>query len=230
MIIVIVSMTMIVCVAESKTPDSILFRGIPWYEQEQNVKPSIDSITGIKTSWYRPVYEKARIESWYQPWKYMYADINVHDAGVILNYDNAPVAGYKADLELSFGYSIVNEYVEYHTETAQFYMAKYTIEDLEDFEGAFNNLVDKLTNIYGVPKDKSQGDTKGKIWMAKDGSLVWICMYYNTSSKRYDEINITYAAPNTDGFLTVLEKQIQKEAAAGEARKREQNSNNYDGL
>lgn len=230
MIVAILSLTMRTGIAESDAPDSILFRGITWYEREDSVKESVESIDGIKSSWYRAVDEKARIESWYQPWKYMYADINVYDAGVILNYENAPVAGYNADLELSFGYAIVDGNVEYHTETSQFYMAKYTIEDLEDFEGAFDGLIEKLSQLYGKPKDKSYDDTKGKLWTAKDGSLVWICMYYNSIDNKYEEIDITYAAPDTDGFLQNLERQIQAETAAGEAQEREQNSSNFDGL
>lgn len=220
----------------AETPDTILFRNIPWMETYSVVKPQLDSIDGIEIPWYSPIDKEARIDSWYKQSKYIYTDANVTNGGVTLSYNKASVAGYTADLKVSFIRPIVNGKIVYDTDAAQFYKAVYTIEDLEDMKGASDGLISKLTQLYGTPEDNTytdifgNKDPIGKVWKAKDGSLVWLGLYYNSYSEKYDEIAIIYAAPNTDEMLIALDKQMSKEAADAEAEDREKNNSNFDGL
>ena len=223
--------------AVAEEPDSILFRGIEWFKEESVVKPEIDGIEGIKPSWYKGEEENARIDSWYRQWENMYADVNLENGGVILRYENVSVAGYNCDLKLSFAYAITDDRVSYDMKSAEFYKAEYTIEELEDMEGAYNDLVDKLSQLYGSSEDKSYLNSfddmtspKGSIWTAKDGSLVWVGIYYNSFSEVYDTLKIVYAAPDVDGYLTSLDDRIKKETAEGEAIQREENASNFEGL
>ena len=233
---VIFSALMSNAIAEQIMPESILFRSFPWFESEANVKTAVEN-EGFTPSWYRGVEESARIESWYREFTSFYADLNIYDAGVILRYDNVPVAGYISDMKLSFAYPIENGRVNYDTEVAQFYMAEYRIKDLEDMEGAYTDLVGKISLLYGKPEDNSSFNRiyekyspKGSLWTAKDGSLVWVAMYWNSYEEKYDEIKIIYAAPDTDWYSNTLDLQIKSETAANEAAKREENSQNMDGL
>ena len=140
----------------------------------------------IKPSW-SYLDKDARIDGWYRQWANMYANDNITNGGVILSYGNASVAGYTASLDLSFIYPINSGKIQYDTGSAQFYKAKYTIDDLEDIEGAYEDLASKLSKLYGASEDKSYFNTlddkyspKGTLWMAKDGSLVWLGIYYNS--------------------------------------------------
>ena len=222
--------------AEGGQPETIQFRGIPWLSDYATVKPQLDGIEGISKSWYKGVEEMARIEGWYRQWSNMYADDNVTDGGVMLRYTDATVAGYKASLTASFIYPIEGK-IAYNTNKALFYKGEYKITDLEDIEGAYNDMVSKFTSLYGAPEDKSYYNSmykvdspKGSVWTAKDGSIVWAGIYYNSFNKRYDELWIVYSAPGTTEMLNALSDQIKQEAADAEAAERENNSSNFDGL
>lgn len=223
--------------AATETPETILFRSIPWFESYSTVKQNIESIDGITKSWYKGIDEGARIEGWFRQWSNMYATENVTNGGTILNYDNVSVAGYTASLQVSFIYPIENNKIKYETNASQFFKAKYKIEGLEDLEGAYSDLVSKLSTLYGTPEEKSYYNTidkkdspKGSVWYAKDGSTVWVGIYYNSYKDKYDELSLVYAAPNTNELLLALDEQMKQEAADEEAAQREQNSSNFDGL
>lgn len=223
--------------ASSATNKSILFRNIKWYEHCSTVRKTVETEEGLRPSWYNPVDEGARIDSWYRQWKNMYTDVNITNGGVILNYDDVSVAGYIADLSLSFLYPIINNAVSYETDTARFYKAKYKIENLEDFENAFLDIKAKLSTLYGAPEAKSYYNTlekiedpKGCVWTAPDGSLVWLGLYYNSYAEKYDELHLVYSAPEVEKILLDLDAQIKKEISEQEKLKRQENTSNFDGL
>ena len=220
----------------AEQPDTILFRDIPWMESEAKVTKLMESVM-TESSWLDSVYENVRIDGWFRTGRYYMADPVVDNGGVRVFYAGIDVAGYTANLELSFAYLIRNKEVCRKTGESRFYAARYDISDLTDVQGAYNDLEEKLTQLYGTPKAQSEynpiervKDPKGMIWKAKDGSLVWLCMYYNSASKSYSEIHIVYTAPNTDSMLNELNKQIKAETAAEEAASREENIDSYNGL
>ena len=217
--------------------DTITFRDIEWWNSEPKVKKEIEKMDDIKPSLFLPEEENARIDGWYHPWEFIYSEPNVENGGVLLNYDDVNVAGYKADLELYFMYKIKNGLVSRNIKDTSFYQAKYTIDDLEDIDSVFEDITTKLTSKYGEPEDKSYYDhsddlysPKGYLWTAGDGSIVWIGMYYNSYDDKYSECWIFYSAPNVDKKLDKLNKQIQNETINEEAARREENASNTDGL
>ena len=223
-------------VAYAEQPRTITFRDIPWLESMSEVKPKLAEL-GFKSSWYMPIEEGARIDTWHNPSRYVYGEPSVENGGVILQYDDVEVAGYFAELELSFMYPVIGCEVKRDLDSAIFYSAEYQIEDLEDMEGAYSGLLEKLTQLYGEPKDGSEYDSRnnrnylqGAIWTAENGSLVWLAMTYSPSADKYDELRIVYAAPNVDELLIELDKQIKFETSKVEALERDRNVDNFNGL
>ena len=222
-------------VPTNKAGSSILFRNIPWFEQEMTVRENLEKKEGLKPI---ELKQNTRIESWFHETVNMWPEFDVEEAGVTLEYYNVSVAGYKARLKLYFAYPIQSGLINYETDSAQFYMAEYLIKDLEDTQSAYDSLVGKLSQLYGSPQEKSyysefagpDPHPKGSLWVAPDDSLVWLALDTGYSSTDHKQIYIFYAAPHTNEYLKQLDAQIKKEASDNEAAEREQNSTNYDGL
>ena len=222
---------------EASEQESILFRKINWLTCEEEVEEQLNSDKKMHPSWIFGKEEEARIDSWYHEWQYMYTDLNVEGAGTILQYDDANVAGYTAELECSFMYPILDGSVIRDTEKSLFYKAQYVISDMEDIESVYNDIVEKLTSLYGKSKEKSyynmiydKYSPNGQLWEAEDGSLVWAGIYYNSYNEKYDECRIVYAAPNTDEMLQNLSNHLAQETVDKEAADREANAGNTEGL
>lgn len=212
--------------------DSILFRNIEWYSHESDVSTAIKKISGVKTPWYGASYTKTKIDGWFKKWPYMHTDEAVDDAGVILHFNHVPVAGYSADLALSFMYPITNGKIDYRTETSEFYMAIYSIDGFDDLHLVYQDLMTKLSEAYGSHVDQSYfpGGMEGVQWTAKDGSLIWLRIRQNTVYKNYEDVQITYFAPNGLQRLKQLSDQIFKEASEKENDRIKQNADNFEGL
>ena len=220
----------------STSKNSILFRNIPWYEREDIVKQHVETVEDFVPASSNPVMKNTKINSWYQINGYD-SNVSVNRGGVILNYKNIHISGYSADVELSFAYPMDSGKVTYDPASAKFYMAKYVFRKYEDMNAVYDDLKQKLTLIYGSPTEGYIKNTfndshfpKNAIWIATDGSLIWLVNYYSNSSCRYDNIKIFYSAPNASKYLKDLNLLIKKEIAEGEAARRKNNSNNYDGL
>ena len=219
------------------TPKSITFQKFDWLDNYKNVKKVCDNIDGIRKVWLLETEEKATIDTWDNEYENVGSDIAVPEGGVILRYSAIPVAGYTASLKLSFIYPIVDGLIQYDTQSSQFYKAQYSIEDIEDVEGAYNDLKGKLTSLYGSPSDKSYSNwlygcdsPLGALWTAEDGSLVWLCMYYNVWEEKYDTLRLVYSAPNTNEMLIQLASQIKQETYNMEESSRNDNASNLGGL
>lgn len=235
LLIVVLLIGSTVSASAVEQPDTILFRSIPWFENRASVRTTMSNIDGIQPGYGSS--DMARIDTWYRQWNNMYADPNITDGGAMSAYKNLKVAGYSASVTLSFVFPIVDGKVLYSADNAQFYKAIYKLDELEDMPAAFDDLTTKLSSLYGTPEDKSYYNSfagldtpKAWLWYAKDGSLVFLAMYYDTYSKKYDEVWITYAAPKTDELLNTLIAQIKQEAIEAEEAERLKNSTNTDGL
>lgn len=215
--------------------ETITFRGIDWFETFKNVKEVFDKIGDARIDWYSPIKEKVTVSEWDDT---KLTPIQAREGGVRLIYLDVPVAGYTAETTyLFFTYPVVEGKVQYDTEESQFCKAKYVIGHLADVESAYNDLAEKLSNLYGEPVDHSdynliskKDNPKGLLWTADDGSVVWMAIYYNDSWEHLHEIKITYAAPNLADRLNNLNEQIKMEARNSEAEARRENSSNYGGL
>lgn len=219
--------------------DSITFRDIKWLDSYKNVISVCDKIEGAKPAWIYDLTENARITSWDDTIEHMLDPVPyaVDNGGVVRRYENVPVAGYTADMDLSFIYPIENGKVNTDTNSAQFYKAEYEIKDLEDFRSAYQDLQSKLESLYGPSEDYTYtnilSDTpskEGRMWKAHDGSLIWMYLDYNMVSEKYYGIYIVYAAPNTNQMIVDLDSFYRQSASNQEAENRTENSSNYGGL
>lgn len=218
--------------AFAEQPDAITFRGISWYTNAEDVNNTIKAIEGAAPSRYSARTEKADMQSWFKKWPYYNTDECVDEGGVILKYTTVPVAGYSAGLSVYCMYPIVDGKVAYDSSQAEFYMAIYAIDGFEDLYSVYTDLQTKLDKTYGSHVDQSfaNGGMEGVTWTAKDGSVVWLRIRQNTVYKNYEDVQITYFAPNGNERLNALSAQIYREAVDAENAERENNTNNFDGL
>lgn len=201
------------------------FNGIAWYTDAATVDQIVSSIDGVRKPIFGAVERNAKIDGWFRKWKYFYTDDAVENGGIILNYNAVRFEGYTAQLSLSFVYSIVNNRVNRDYTSAELYMAVYTIDSGRNLYGVYENLKQKLKSTYGqyVSKSYYDGGMEGVMWTASDGSIIWLRISQNTVYKNYEDVTITFFAP--DG-LAHMERvsQIQTQEVV------DQNSDNFDGL
>jgi len=213
---------------EDMQGNTIQFRNIPWLEKYQIVKEKIESINGIKKS-LNPVEEDTTISD-------ALNDIYVDNGGVELNYYNVSVAGYDASLNIYFIYAIENGKTIRDINEAKLFKARYVLYNSEDPDGTYDDIVSKLTVLYGQPEEVQNEYTpffmeyNGLMWLADDGSCVVISMNKHLLIKNDNTIEITYSAPNTTTLLEELDDQLQKEKMTQYEEEREKNANNYNGL
>ena len=217
--------------------ETITFRDIPWYSKEPDVDATIKSIDGVSTPWFMATTTGTKIDGWYKQYEYFYTDNAVDNGGDIYRYDDISVAGYTADLEVSFMYPVIDGVVTYDSSLAEFYMAIYEIEGLEEMQAVYEDLQMKLAGIYGPYTDNSYYDSfdnvydpLGCIFEAKDGSMIWLAARYNSISDKYDTVDITYYAPDADQRLADLEATMTQNTIDAEAAEREANAGNTSGL
>ena len=218
------------------TVDGIKFRGIDWDLPKQEVDKILES-QGIVEDWFQLGGDKETIDGWYKEYNYMYADPRVEDGGVRVRYDDVDVAGYKADLDVYYMFSINNGMVDYDNDKALFYKAEYSIEDMEDEKAVYDSLSLKLADLYGSSeqhtKDSISDDAlpdQFRIFSGKDDSKCFLGVYYNIYDEKYDTVKIIYASPNTNGKLNDLIEKISLEALQNEEVLRTANQSNTDGL
>lgn len=212
--------------------DSITFRNIDWYSHPSVVSSAMESISGVTTPWFGAVNKSAKIESWFKKWQYFYTDDAISNGGAILKFSRVPIAGYTADVELSFMWMTEDSQVINRFESAEFYMGVYTIEGYKDLFGVYNEIKEKLKTTYGnyVSQSYFDGGIEGVKWTANDGSLIWLRIRKNTVYKNYEDITITYFAPNGEERLKHLSSLMIQQIVDKEDERREQNKDNYEGL
>ena len=213
-------------------PETIRFRDIDWYTDVQSVSAIMKAIPGVSTPWFGAVDNHAKIESWFKKWKYFYTDDAIDNGGVILKFTKVPIAGYSSDVEMSFLYTYNDGKVSYNNQTAEFYMAIYTIDGYSNIYGIYEEVRGKLKEKYGnyVSKSYFDGGLEGALWTAKDGSLIWLRVYQNSISQKYQNITITYLASNGEERFKKLSEQIANEKKEQIKKEQEKNANNYEGL
>lgn len=215
-----------VCGIASAT-DAFTFRGIPWLTSRAEVKNQL-SAEGFKAWWDD---KDCGAPDWFQTWSNINGNYVVADGGCNVSYHKVPVAGYTADLNVYFWLPIVNDRVQRDPELAEFYLACYEITDIDNMDPVYDDLLAKLTSLYGTPKNKdsdsSWTDTIGSLWTADDDSLIWLARYRAYGDTK---VKIWYAAPKTTETLQALELQIAAEVREAEDAAREENKTNTDGL
>lgn len=223
----LVTLLAVAVIGTSIAEESFTFRNIPWLTTKVDVAAAMSS-EGYKVSWRD---NNTTIPDWFQTWINITGDYKVAEGGCYLSFKGVKVAGYSASLATYYWYPIVDGRVQRDDDLSQFYLAKYEIQDIENMDPVYDDLLAKLTSLYGKPEPKDSGsswtDTIGVLWTADDGSLIWLARY-----KAYGDtaVKIWYAAPKTTETLQALEKQIAKETLEAEEAEREKNKTNTDGL
>ncbi len=213
-------------------PETIRFRDIEWYTDVENVSSIMKAIPGVSTPWLRAVDNHAKIESWFKKWEYFYTDDAIDNGGVILRFTKVPLAGYLAEVEMSFLYTCDDKRVLYNNKTAELYMAVYKIDGYSNIYGIYEELRGKLKDKYGdyVSKSYFDGGLEGALWIAKDGSLIWLRVYQNSISHNYQYVRVTYFASKGEERLIKLSKQIANEKKNTIKEEMKKNVDNYEGL
>ena len=226
-VVLFVALIMVSVIGASFAEESYTFRNIPWLTTKVDVIEAMNA-EGYKVSW---KYDNTTIADWFQTWINITGDYKVAEGGCYLSFKGVKVAGYSASLSTYYWYPIVDGRVQRDNDLAQFYLAEYEIQNIENMDPVYDDLLAKLTSLYGKPEtknsDSSWTDTIGALWTADDGSLIWLARY-----KAYGDtaVKIWYAAPKTTETLQALEKQIAQETLEAEEAEREKNKTNTDGL
>ena len=212
--------------------DAITFRDIAWYSDKRTVSAKMKTIPDVSTPWIGSEQKHAKLESWFQKWEYFYSDDAIENGGVILKFNKVPIAGYSSEVELSFLYTIKNDRVTYDDDTAEFYKALYKIDGYPNMYGIYEDLRNKLKQTYGdyVSKSYYEGGLEGALWIAKDGSLIWLRVYQNSISHKYQNVMVTYFAPNGEERFASLAQQISNENTERIKEEQKKNADNFEGL
>lgn len=202
--------------------ETFLFRNIPWYAPKKEVSDTLSSLTMNLN------LPNATIPDWFQTWEHTDSDYTVAKAGAGTGYGNVSVAGYNAELIVYYVYPIVDGKLLRNGDEAEFYLAVYEFSDSADMEAVYNDLVTKLTGLYGESSALNKwGRFTGRLWKAKDGSQIWLRIY-NTNGDY--TVQLSYTAPESTSRLEAVEAQITKEKLEAEELERQKNINNTDGL
>lgn len=213
------------CAACADEADSFLFRNIPWYSAKKDAREILSSLEEYRNR------SDSTMPDWFQRWNNIDGDYTVAEAGTYTTYRNVSVAGYTASLNTYYMYPIVDGRLSKNDDDAEFYLAVYEFATLTDMQAVYDDLVTKLTGLYGESSALNNPDnwTKfdGRLWKAKDGSQIWLRLYYMYGDYT---LKLTYTAPDSTARLEALEAQITQEKIEAEELERQQNTNNTDGL
>lgn len=210
---------------DNTTGTLIQFRGIEWYSDYETVHNFLESEC-IDSYFCSFSMENTTIDSIYSiEWGYSLSDDRVDEAGIGVGYMDMPVAGYVADVYAYYMYPITDGKVDRSTEKAEFYVAYYSFEDMENLTAVYDDLTAKLTALYGegIPKTDKYYDSI--YWQDAEGNMVWLLIEDDASAVR-----LGYAAGDHITRLDTLREQIRNETIAAEDESRQENSGNTSGL
>lgn len=205
--------------------DTFLFRNIPWYTTQRDVQ---NALSGLTTSSNR---SGVTIPDWFQRWNNIDGDMTVEAGGCLTRYKDVNVAGYKAGLCVYYLYPIVDGKTVKADDSAEMYLAIYEFATLSDMPAVYDDLITKLTKLYGESGALNNPDNwtsfNGRLWKAADGSQIWLRLYH-----MYDNytLKLSYIAPDCTARLDALAAQLLQEKVDAEAEERQQNQDNTEGL
>lgn len=216
----------------------ILFREIPWGTTSEN---AAELIKNENVSASIQILEEAFIlfpEELLDP----YSLNGINAGGNVLYAYNLTAGGYKVEMaQLHFLYNIKNNLIDRNNDS--FYAAAYYL-DVVDHEAVYNDLHQKMTDIYGVGKEKT-GQQSGVIasldytgmythtvkrttWYGANDTFVilqWISDD-NQAKPVQDScgVSIVYGKHNLDSSLLEIEKALNQEKANADKENAKGNS------
>lgn len=204
----------------------ILFRDIPWgtsYTDVDNQNPDFGLWPIEGDSFISPSVDAILLDNNYEGIDFEYGDINI----IGNTFDFTPnVAGYTAsEVTLYFAYTSQDTTLSKTEQDSALYGAKYKFEAM-DLESMANDLVSKLTSLYGDPEETTNDKD---IWGNKSTFTHWKgandteLMLKTTDASEdttgfcSDEIVISYAWREGDTLLQTASDILKAEAQGAEA-------------
>lgn len=220
----------------STTEKEILFRNIPYGTDGQTF------VETLKESGINGGLKAGKCNSWERnPFDgYLTYKKTMNDAGYV--YTASPkgfqVAGYDvSQIEAYFLHGYDDENVYDAKEKSQFYFGRYYMEDVLDKEAAYENLLSKLTGLYGQPQVLTGSDHSGTqttyciqaFWYGANDTGLMLYHYYRVSDKTGA---VTYSALQLEyGLVHSVERMQDLQAAMmREEIERTTQLDNVDGL
>ena len=140
------------------------------------------------------------------------------------------VAGYDISETDLYFMQPVNEdgSVDHTPENAYLYMAQYTIENSLDVISDFNDLTEKLNNLYGDYSYELFDSQVIRMWTDENNNSVSLVRY--DSSYEINCIEIVYTSGTAMDDIQNLDTALYNEQTVIDNNQRQENSNNVDGL
>lgn len=225
--------------------EEILFRGIPWGTNVDEVKNSLVS-SGFFTGKCE-IESEARLMPWsldpeeadsfwesgYRLYQYSFAD-------------DVKVAGYPlGPVHMYFMYSHDGVKSDRNISASELFLVSMELETV-DYDLAYADLVNKLNSLYGKAVETSDvtgyWSTGGNYhqydwwasWYGQSDTAILLHMTYNITDEdqkiKGEELKLYYGKTDSEARLVSLSGVLSSEAKALEQKKILENANNTDGL
>lgn len=204
----------------------ITFRNFDWYARKADVEQQLYSEGAEDAYWWRSNPNSIdRLED-SKSWNFVRRALET--GGYKGEYSGLTVAGYTpSQLSVCFMYPIENNVINHNEEEAELYLAWYHFgkDDFSDYEAIYNDLLTKLSSLYGEGKISNSKRCSMITWKDIQGNMIRLWM-----NDDKNVINIAYMAFDADDRLDALIDEFEREAAEEEAEKRKKNVSDTSGL
>lgn len=222
-------------ISEPTSDVEITFRDIPWgssYTDVNKILDSFDLMANAGQGIRNPSVDAILYDDDNKGIEFENNYINIIASA--LNTDNADVAGYElSEMNLYFAYAVTNGVINRTEENSKLYGAKYYLNP-SDITSANNDLVSKLSSIYGNPaKSETDIDYDGDYitytyWYGINDTELILKTIEASEENRTDyytgAIVISYAWREGDDLMQQASDAISAEAIANEEITYENNS------
>lgn len=193
----------------------ITFRDVAWGDSYSSIQTKYPKISnGYSSAYPEPVYVWAGGSK-----KYKYENGNLTiDCSCYSDYS---VAGYDASLSFLFAYTVTDP-IKRELDNTMLIGAQYNISNLSDPDGVANDLIEKLTSVYGECSGTSTGSTLGGyalyyyFWNGENDTFI-VLKEMNGGKANSNSVTISYGWNGSDEYINAFDAAISAESAAEES-------------
>ena len=204
----------------------ITFRDVGWGDNYSSIHTKYPNLSsGYSSTFPEPVYVWAGGSK-----KYKFENGNLTiDCNVYSDYS---VAGYGASISFLFAYTVTDPIVR-ELDNTMLIGARYSISDLSDPDGVANDLIEKLTSVYGECSGTSTGTTLGGyslyyyFWHGANDTFI-VLKEMNGGKTNSNTVTISYGWNGSDEYINAFDAAISAQTAAEESTRF--GNGNTDGL
>ncbi len=193
----------------------ITFRDLHWGDSYTTVQDKYQKISnGYSSAYPEPAYVWAGGSK-----KYKYENGNLTTSCSC--YSDYTVAGYDASLNFLFAYTVTDP-IKRELENTMLIGAQYNISSLSDPDGVANDLIEKLSSVYGDYSNTSTGSTLGGYslyyyyWTGANDTFI-ILKEMNGGKADANSVTISYGWNGSDDYINAFDSAVSAETAADEA-------------